>query len=467
LPDARPRQWFRSSWLLPLLFVLSLPVVTTRLYASDEIEFFAWLRSWVFDRDVSFENEYRYFYETGVAHDPLFHETFLERSNINTGLRENFAPIGAAILWAPFYAVGHAVALATAAPADGFSWPYIAAVTYGSAVYAFLALLLTLAIIRRVIPPSVLPALAVWIGTPILFYSYIAPGFSHACSAFAVSLFLWIWLQVRTRWSLAGVAALGLAGAVMAMVRDQDALFVAGPALDFLRQWRQQAPGPLTVARGRVWIVGLVAAATFVVGYLPQVSAYHALNGRAAPTEIVSRKMSWTSPHFVSVLLSPEHGFFFWTPLALVAVAGLVWLAVGRRGLATADTRWLGRLALVMFFLQVYITGSVESWTVAGAFGQRRFVAVTPLLGLGLAALAHQVSERPRALKTLLTVLVALCIWWNVGLMAQFGLNTMDRQRLSLRDNAWGVFVEMPRMAPSIVYRYLTDRASFYRAPRQ
>jgi hypothetical protein len=252
----------------------------------------------------------------------------------------------------------------------------------------------------------------------------------------------------------------------MAMVRDQDALFAAGPALDFLRHVRVSGPGSFTIRRGRVWIVGLVAAAASVIGYLPQAYAYNALNGQPGPTEVVSRKMTWTSPHFFSVLFSPEHGLFFWTPLAIVSVAGLIWLSVGRRGLATADGRWLGRLALVMFGLQVYISGCVESWTVAGAFGQRRFVAVSPLLALGLAALFNRASEGPRLLRTLLTVLVAACIWWNLGLMAQFGENRMDRQRLSLRDNAWGVFVEVPMRAPSIVYRYLTDRASFYRAPR-
>jgi hypothetical protein len=452
--------------VLPLLFVLTLPAVTTRLYASDEIEHFAWLRSWAFDRDVDFENEYRYFYDTGIAKDALFHETFLERVN-TAGRRENFAPVGAAIFWAPFFAVGHVVALATGAPADGFSRPYIAAIAYGSAVYGFLALLLTLSIIRRVLPTPPLPTLAVWMGTPILFYMYIAPGFAHACSAFAVSLVLWIWLHVRARWSLAGMALLGLAGALMAMVREQDVLFMAGPALDFLRSVRHHGrvlPGSST---GRMWLAGLAAAAVFVVGYLPQALAYTALNGRAGPSEVSSRKMTWTAPHFFSVLLSPEHGLFFWTPLALVAVAGLVWLAFGRLRWASADTRWLGRLALVMFVLQVYITGSVESWTVAGAFGQRRFVAVTPLLALGLTVLVHRASENTRWVRVLLGVLVATCVWWNLGLMAQFGLHTMDRQRLSLGDNAWGVFVEVPRMAPSLAYRYLTDRASFYRIPRQ
>ena len=38
---------------------------------------------------------------------------------------------------------------------------------------------------------------AVWLGTPLLFYMYVAPPFSHACSAFAVALFVTVWLRVR------------------------------------------------------------------------------------------------------------------------------------------------------------------------------------------------------------------------------------------------------------------------------
>ena len=54
----------RELIVLCVAFVLSLPAVTTRLYASDEIEHFAWLRSLAFDRDVSFENEYQYFFDS-------------------------------------------------------------------------------------------------------------------------------------------------------------------------------------------------------------------------------------------------------------------------------------------------------------------------------------------------------------------------------------------------------------------
>jgi hypothetical protein len=108
----------------------------------------------------------------------------------------------------------------------------------------------------------------------------------------------------------------------------------------------------------------------------------------------------------------------------------------------------------------VYVSGSVESWTVAGAFGQRRFVALTILLVVGLAAAWRAVPAGvPR---TTVTVFSALAVWWNIALMAQFATRLMDRQRLDLGRNAYHAFVTLPRMAPDLVYRYFADRESFY-----
>ena len=44
-------------WLFAL-FLVTLPAVNVRLYASDEVQYFAFLRSLWFDRDLSFDNEY-------------------------------------------------------------------------------------------------------------------------------------------------------------------------------------------------------------------------------------------------------------------------------------------------------------------------------------------------------------------------------------------------------------------------
>ena len=168
----------------------------------------------------------------------------------------------------------------------------------------------------------------------------------------------------------------------MAMVREQDIFFVAGPAVDFaltaIRGWmRRQETGDKTQdARGFV-AAGIAGCAAFAIGC--RRSSWRTPSSTAGrprrPT--CQRKMTWYSPHALQVLVSPEHGFLFWTPLAVLALAGLVLLAAGRVPEVTAagDGRRIGACALLMVALQVYVSGTVESWTVAGAFGQRRFVA--------------------------------------------------------------------------------------------
>jgi hypothetical protein len=454
----------RKTQLLVLLalFVASLPAVTARLYSSDEVEYFSYLRSLWFDHDVSFDNEYRYFYEHRIAQTPDFHQTFLELETA-TGRRINYGTIGCAILWAPFYAVGDVTArglrsVGRSIEADGYSQPYVSAVAYGSAFYGFAAIVMAVAITRQVIRKYELSSgLAVWLGTPVLFYMYVAPPFSHACSAFAVALFVTVWLRVRQTWSPGGVVVLGLATALMAMVREQDLFCALGPAVDFVLTDR---------ARRRV-SVAAAGICAFLIGYVPQLIAYQSLNGFPRPSPLVTRKMFWYSPHALQVLLDPEHGFFFWTPLALLALAGLIVLFAAPRSIvgdetATRDLRQIAGCMLLMVAMQVYISGAVESWTVAGAFGQRRFVAVTIFLVVGLAAFRRWADSGAARIAS--TLLIVLCVWWNLALTLEFGTSMMDRQKLELRRNAYDAFVTLPRTAPKLLYRYFTNRSSFYKA---
>ena len=148
-PDAR------AILVVAVLAVLTLPGVTRRIYASDEVQYVAFLRSLWFDHDISFDNEYRQFYASGTTRDPAFAATFIEPAT-ETGLRRNFGTIGSALLWAPFYAAADAGVRASRAmgmdvAADGYSPPYISAICIGSEVYGLLALLLAWCAARRVL----------------------------------------------------------------------------------------------------------------------------------------------------------------------------------------------------------------------------------------------------------------------------------------------------------------------------
>src|SRR5262249_31601119 len=151
------------------------------------------------------------------------------------------------------------------------------------------------------------------------------------------------------------------------------------------------------------------------------------------------------------VLFSPEHGFFVWTPLAAIALASPVVSAFRRKDPPSDRRVWI--CLLVMVALQIYVGGSVASWTIAGGFAQRRLIALTTGMVIGLSA-ALAVCKPWR---WAVTGLVLLAAYWNLALTAEFATGLMDRQKLEPRRNAYEAFVTLPRMAPDLVYRYFFD----------
>ncbi len=436
------------------LFVLTLPLVTPRIRAADEIEYYSSLRSLVLDGDLEFGNEYRYFYDRDPQGLQGFKQTFLDQREPGSGRHINFAPLGAAFLWAPFFIAAHAAVLlarglGASVAADGFSWPYLAAVSFGSALYAFLGLLLIHDALRRYGHFDEFVATwtvaGLWLATPVLYYMTIAPGFGHAPSLFAVSLLVWLFLRLAGR-AQAGTAEcflVGLAGGLAGFVREQDVLFLLMPAGYLAWQaLRTGAWGP-SLARG------LALGGGAMLALLPQFVAYRALTGAWGPSRLVTRKLSFTSPHFFEVLFDSGHGLFLWSPILVVCVVGLGQLALKRK----EPVLWLLAAGLL---LQMWINGSIESWHMAGAFGSRRFVAATPVFAWGLATLLALLVERSG--RTTAAVVLTAFVWWNLSLMAQFGLKLMDRQQLDWPRVAINQFTEVPRHLGRAAWLFLSDR---------
>jgi hypothetical protein len=158
--------------------------------------------------------------------------------------------------------------------------------------------------------------------------------------------------------------------------------------------------------------------------------------------------MSWYSPHSFEVLFSSEHGLFFWSPVLLLFFAGGLWMLKKERA--------SGLALLLAFLAQVYISGAVDSWTQAGAFGARRFVGATAIFAVWGAFAFAALEKQLR--KTGVAVLASALILWNVSLMVQFGLGLMDRQRLVWSQIVHNHVYEVPPRLLSVAGSYLFSR---------
>src|SRR5258706_9474465 len=137
--------WFadRHRAALLLLALALAPLTTLRLYAADEIQYFAYLRSLVVDHDLDLTNEYRWFVEKDPAEYDGFARTFLIPKT-PAGRAPNNAPIGCAFLWAPFYApvVGLEALLGSGSSPPGYSRLDFSTVCIASMLYGVVGLFL-------------------------------------------------------------------------------------------------------------------------------------------------------------------------------------------------------------------------------------------------------------------------------------------------------------------------------------
>jgi hypothetical protein len=309
-------------------------------------------------------------------------------------------------------------------------------------LYAAAGLVLAYRLARRYAPEwaCFIAVVALWWATPVAFYMYVAPGMSHAVSLFAVALFFTLAHGAATgspvKWAVWGASA-----GLMALVREQNGLFAIVALIAALSP-RLEADWAGRIKR--MVAFGLSAAVVFV----PQILVYFILYGRPAPSPLVQRKMYWTSPHFFEVLFSPQHGLFFWSPILLLFLVGGILLFRRHREAAV--------VLAVGFLSQVYISGAVDSWTQAGAFGSRRFLNTTAIFAVWGGLVLFRLTNRVR--RTGVAAIAAFFMLWNVSLMIQFGLGIMDRQRLVWREVLHNHIYEVPPRLVSVVGRYLNAR---------
>jgi hypothetical protein len=444
--------WLGDRYRLALLvLVLALaPLTTLRLYAADEIEYFAYLRSVVFDRDLDFTNEYQWFVERDPQEYESFARTFLIPKT-PAGRAPNNAPIGSAALWAPFYVPTVAVEALTgnASSPPGYSRADVAAVCLGSMLYGVIGLFLVQEACRRFAAEraAVWATVIIWLGSNLLFYMYVTPPMSHAASFFAAALFLWLWLRAE---GLRGALGVGLAGGLLACVRWQDALYLLTPLCAPLVAGGIRGRGGL-----RRWLASAAALlAGFVIAFLPQLWVWWRLNGALTPFGVISVKgrFSAAAPYLLGVLFSPFHGLLVWTPVLVPAFVGLLVLAA-------VDAR--GRAILVGVVAQLYLlSGYIVAF--GHGFGQRLFVSSLPAAAIGLAVFIDRVA--PKLPRSLVFAGAALAVWWNLSLMVQHGIGLIPRNEgVSLGTLVRNQLVEVPRRLPTVVERYLLRRESLYK----
>jgi hypothetical protein len=343
----------------------------------------------------------------------------------------NLHPIGTAILMAPFVIVADLLTRWSNLPPDGFSLYY----QHGAAVGAIIYFLLGLAILRRILleqfSPGVVLATLICLtwGTNLFHYAVFDGTFSHAYAFFLICVWMWMVERWWERPSVPLTLAIGAVAGLNVLVRHTNAIFILVLPLYGITSW-----GDL---RGRTrallarWRLLAIAAAVGMAVLAPQLALYKWITGEWIVNSYDAFGMGFTfaSPRVADVLFSTQKGLFFWSPVLLLSVFGVV--------VATGHARAYILPAVTTFALQTWLIASWTQWQFGASFGHRGFTD-----GFGLAApfLASSFAwaSRRRWAVAVFAVAATACVLLSVAQMLQYWIGV-----LPMSDTTWAQYQEL------------------------
>jgi hypothetical protein len=376
--DLRARSCDVGRVLLCTLLVVALVQVRAsgvRLNSVDSISYYVFLRSMVKDHDFNLTNEYA-------------HYGWLERRDLRvptrTGHRRSIYSVGPAVAWTPFFllgeGVGRAEAWLTKAELDlsGYGPHHTNAVTLGSLLYGFAALLLIESLLRRYFARGIATGavLLVWGATFFDWYWVVQPNYAHSASTAAAAYAFWLWDRDRsqevTTWSR---FFLGLILGLAMCIRWQNGVLLLLPATDLLLRLLRDRR-----AAGRLIGPAALVLAGLLIGVLPQMTAWKSLYDMwilPYPPQGTDF-MRFDHPWVLETLFTSRHGLLSWTPVFWLGYLGFVPLLRRRFG--------LGAPLVLPLALMSYVNFCVGDYWGGASFSNRRFDSLLPVFALGFAA---------------------------------------------------------------------------------
>jgi len=448
---------------LLLLFLFSLPLLNPWV-RGDGVGYYAFARAPLINHNLDFTRDYQ---EANAS----FREGRLDENGqpraefrTRTGHLDNHFTVGPGILWSPFLLLAHAGvhvarALGSSVSADGFSAPYRIAMALATALYGFLALLLSFRLARQYVEErwALLATIAIWWASSLPVYMYFNPSWSHAHSAFVVALFLWYWHETRSSRSLPQWLLLGAIVGLMLNVYYANFMVLVVLAVEAARQYLASFRGAAKPGEnfGQLLTKHLLFGLVVVFCLLPTfITRYYVYGSPFASGYIPLGDWAWRSPFFLAVLFSANHGLFSWTPILLFAAAGL--FLFWRRQPRVGGTLLAAALAFYLFI------ACYPDWAGISSYGNRFFVSLTALFILGLSVSLDAIASFFRSRRAALAVASAVLfcfILWNGGLMFQWGSHLVPaRGPISFSEMIHNQFFVVPRQISAHLQSYLFKR---------
>jgi hypothetical protein len=314
---------------------------------------------------------------------------------------------GLAIMYSPFFALGHLYASASEIhPADGFSSPYRLALLASSLFFALWGLHFLRRVLERFFSPIVsnLSVILLFVGSNMPHYSFVEP-MSHVYNFFLISLILYLSFKFIDKPSFKFAIPIGVLAGLMILIRPTNIIVLLFPVIYLA------STGSLKHASE--WLkYGLTAAIFGFLALSPQLLYWHYMTGSWIIYSYNDEHFFFLQPHIWDGLFSYRKGWFVYSPLLLFAAVGFIALF--------KKSKLLFGSSITVLFLGLWVNLSWWCWWYGGGFGARSLIDFLPFMALGLAAFLKWLAQQNKLIKTPIILALSFLSLWSIFMNKQY-----------------------------------------------
>lgn len=345
-------------------------------------------------------------------------------------------PAGMAVLFTPAFICGNIVAGITGHEKDGYSPPYQWSMLIWYVIYTFLGLFFLFKVLTHLfsIPIAFATFLILIYGTNFYVYTLDGPGMPHLYLFMLYSALIWQVIKWHESPSRKNTFIIGSIMGLMTICRLTELIGILIPLLWNVRDF-SGFKNKLIVLFHRKKMLWLWFLMGFLIFVLPQLVYWKIYSGTYFYYSYrnAGEGFEFLIPHTFDFLFSFRKGWFIYTPVMILAMAGIVMMFLKKE-----KNGWI----LFSFtVINIYVLSCWSNWWYASSFGSRTVIQTYPVYILGLAYSLNYLMSKKMVLRITAAIFISFCIFLNLFQSWQLRHDIISNYRMT-KDYYFAIFLK-------------------------
>ena len=342
-------------------------------------------------------------------------------------------PMGIAILYSPFYFIGHLYAKLSGYPVDGFSMPYQASIALGGLIYTIIGLIYFRKILLRFFTDKYTALLlgCIVLGTNYLELTYFSGAMPHNYLFMIYALVIWLTIKWHDDPKVKYIIPLGLIIGLAGLIRPTEIICCLIPLFwtvdgkdAFIKKWKFIKKYKLQIL---LMMLCILIMASFQMIY------WKIYTGKFIYWSYGDEGFEFLNPYLLKVLFSYKKGWLVYTPIMTLAIIGFWFMYKKKKNLFYPF--------FIYFIINLWIVSSWDCWWYGGSFSQRSLMHSYVVMALPLGFWFIGISSFKKIYKYPLFTISIILVLFNLFQTWQYGHYIIDPMRMT-KKYYWKCFLK-------------------------